>query len=127
MRKMIICLLSICFLFTLSLSVAADVIWEPYGDSFYEEHMEEIEYEDRNYKATADIYLYDAPNGKKLDVYNTLEKAITKIKAKSGDQVFEFSGEIAPGEEKQLQLPFAADAVQVYCGEDETSVYLTRE
>lgn len=66
-------------------------------------------------------------DGKKLDVYNTLEKAITKIKAKSGDQVFEFSGEIAPGEEKRLQLPFAADAVQVYCGEDETSVYLTRE
>ncbi|MBR5231369.1 MAG: family 10 glycosylhydrolase [Clostridia bacterium] len=73
--------------------------------------------------ATAMAFAQD----KKLEVYNTLEKPITKVKATCGEQVFESAEEIAPGTEKQLQLPFAADTLQVYCGEKETSVYLTQE
>ncbi len=63
MRKVLCLLLSLCLLAFLALSVSADVIWEPYGDSFYDEHREEMQYENRFYKATADLLYYAKPNG----------------------------------------------------------------
>ena len=68
MRKMIIFLMSVCILFTFVFSAAADVIWEPYGDSFYDAHRDEIVYEGRTYKATRDLEFCKKPNGKTLSV-----------------------------------------------------------
>ncbi len=64
MRKLFTLLLSVCLLCMCVLSASADVIWEPYGDSFYEEHRAEMQYENRFYKATADLAQYKQPNGK---------------------------------------------------------------
>lgn len=64
MRKVLCLLLSLCLSAVFVISATADVIWEPYGDSFYEEHRDEIQYENRYYKATSDLAYYKAPNGK---------------------------------------------------------------
>lgn len=67
MRKVLCLLLSLCLLACLAVGVSADVIWEPYGDSFYDDHREEMQYENRFYKATADLAQYDEPGGKILN------------------------------------------------------------
>lgn len=64
MRKVLCLLLSLCLLAVLSVGASADVIWEPYGDSFYDSHRDEMQYENRFYKATGDLAQYDKPNGK---------------------------------------------------------------
>lgn len=64
MRKLFTLLLTVCLLCMGVLSASADVIWEPYGDSFYEEHRDEMQYDNRFYRATADLVQYKQPNGK---------------------------------------------------------------
>lgn len=63
MRKVLSLLLILCLFACLAIGAAADVIWEPYGDTFYESHREEMQYENRFYKATADLAQYNKPNG----------------------------------------------------------------
>lgn len=63
MRKIISVLLSLCLLCLLAVSVSADVIWEPYGDSFYDDHRDEMQHVNRGYIAGADLLYYTAPNG----------------------------------------------------------------
>ncbi|MBE6812681.1 MAG: hypothetical protein E7523_07340 [Ruminococcaceae bacterium] len=67
MRKVLCLLLSLCLLAFLAIGVSADVIWEPYGDSFYDEHRDEMQYENRFYRATADLAQYDEPGGEIID------------------------------------------------------------
>ena len=72
MRKIFTVFLTVCLFFCLAGPVFADVIWEPYGDSFYESHRDEIDYEGRVYQATHDLPLYKKPNGRELsadDIY----------------------------------------------------------
>lgn len=66
MRKVLCLLFSLCLLAVLAVSVSADVIWEPYGDSFYDDHREEMQYDNRFYKATSALDQYKEPNGKVL-------------------------------------------------------------
>lgn len=66
MRKTGIFICCLCLFFTLVLSVSADVIWEPYNDSFYDDHREEMQYENRTYRATADLPYLNKPDGKEL-------------------------------------------------------------
>lgn len=68
MRKTLVTLLSLCLVFVFAFSAAADVIWEPYGDSFYDSHTDELTYEGRAYKATHDLYFYKKPDGKQLNL-----------------------------------------------------------
>ena len=67
MRKVLCLLLILCLSAMFAISVSADVIWEPYGDSFYDSHREEMQYDNRFYKATADLDQYKEPNGKVLE------------------------------------------------------------
>ena len=66
MRKVFCLLLSLCLFACLAVGASADVIWEPYGDSFYDAHREEMQYDNRFYKATSAIDQYKEPNGKVL-------------------------------------------------------------
>lgn len=50
-RKITTLLLAAVMLMVLSAPAVADVMWEPYGNSFYESHREEMEYVDRGYLA----------------------------------------------------------------------------
>ncbi len=64
MRKLFTLLLTVCLLCMCVLNAAADVIWEPYGDSFYDAHRDEMQYDNRFYKASEALGQYDEPNGK---------------------------------------------------------------
>ncbi len=75
MRKILSLLLSLFLLSALAVSVSADVIWEPYGDSFYDKHREEMQYDNRFYKATEDLVYYDKPNGSILVIEVNTTKA----------------------------------------------------
>ena len=51
--------------------VQADLIWEPMGDSFYTEHANECEYENRTYIAKLDkVVIYESPvSDEEVDVW----------------------------------------------------------
>ncbi len=65
----------------------ADVVWEPYGDDFYDKHSSEMQHEERYYIANSPegyVYIYDTPgklgknpkfllNGEKKYIYFTTE------------------------------------------------------
>jgi len=50
-RKLPALALALLLTFALALPVRADVMWEPIGDSFYEDHHEQCQYVDRSYLA----------------------------------------------------------------------------
>lgn len=50
-RKLTTMLLAVAMLFTLAVPAFADVMWEPYGNAFYENHRDEMDYMDRGYLA----------------------------------------------------------------------------
>lgn len=57
----------ICFML-FGISAKADVIWEPYEDSFYRSHWEECEHVDRSYRANGpggEVILYESPESAK--------------------------------------------------------------
>lgn len=68
MKKGFTLILTLCMMLALASPVYADVIWEPYGDSFYEEHRGEFRLCEDYYYAnspTGSVYQYDRPGGEK--------------------------------------------------------------
>lgn len=66
MKRFFSCLLTLLMLLALSAPAYADVMWEPSGNSFYDRHREQCEYESRSYYANGRegfVTLLDAPNG----------------------------------------------------------------
>ena len=64
-RKLTTMLLAAAVLLTLAFPAFADVMWEPYGNVFYENHREEMNYVDRAYLANGKdgyITLLSAPD-----------------------------------------------------------------
>ena len=67
MKKLLTCLLALTLLVALALPVHADVIWEPFGDEFYEENREQFSFAEESAYAnspTGSLEIYDKPNGK---------------------------------------------------------------
>ena len=56
MKKGFTLILTLCMMLALASPVYADVIWEPYGDSFYEEHRGE-------FRLCEDYYYANSPTG----------------------------------------------------------------
>ncbi len=57
----------VCFML-FGISAKADVIWEPYEDSFYRNHWEECEHVNRSYRANGpggEVILYESPESAK--------------------------------------------------------------
>ena len=50
-RKILYLLLIVFMVSALAVPAFADLMWEPYGNSFYESHREEMDYENRGYLA----------------------------------------------------------------------------
>ena len=50
-RKGWILPLAVLMALTLAMPAFADVMWEPYGNNFYEAHRDECQYENRTYLA----------------------------------------------------------------------------
>lgn len=64
-RKITTLLLAVVMLLALSVPAFADIMWEPYGNSFYESHQGEMNYVDRGYLANGQkgyITIKAAPN-----------------------------------------------------------------
>ena len=53
-RKLFALLMAAVLLVTMVTPAFADIIWEPYGDSFYEKHRDECSYHDRAYIANGE-------------------------------------------------------------------------
>lgn len=53
-RKLLALLTAMLMVVTLVTPAFADIIWEPYGDSFYDRHRNEITYHDRGYLANGE-------------------------------------------------------------------------
>lgn len=70
--KKVLCFIIIMLL--MSVQVSADVIWEPYDDDFYDEHRDELEYEDRVYTIKKSTEFFNEPNGKVQKTLDTDEK-----------------------------------------------------
>jgi len=64
-------------------------------------------------------------NGRGLTVYNATECTITGIAASCGSENEKWQTELAPGSEKQFCLPFTADTVRAFSGEQEICIYMT--
>lgn len=67
-------------LLILPLQVRADVIYEPWDDSFYDEHREDCEYHSRSYTA-------DGPNGE-VTVYESPESSWKKSDFENGSEIW---------------------------------------
>ncbi len=66
MRRVWGCLLAAALLAVLAVPARADVIWEPYGDSFFDAHRDEMQYVSRNFIANGKagyVTLWDVPGG----------------------------------------------------------------
>lgn len=66
MRRAMILLLCALMAGALALPAAADLVWEPHGNSFYEHHREECSYLGRNFLANGSagyVTLHAAPGG----------------------------------------------------------------
>ena len=61
MKKVISICLALVLLCTLAAPVLADVIWMPYGDTFFEDHMADCEYVSESYEAKQDAPYYRSP------------------------------------------------------------------
>lgn len=64
MKKMIRILCVVLILLMLPIQVSADIIYEPWDDSFYEEHRDQCEYHSRSYTANGpngDVTIYESP------------------------------------------------------------------
>lgn len=58
--------LALLMMFSLVLSASADLIWEPFDDSFYTEHFQECTYVGRNYQLAGydgTVTVFTAPSG----------------------------------------------------------------
>lgn len=69
MRKMFALLLAVTMVAGLALTAYADVIWEPWGDNYYDSHREEFQYSAAVYYAnspTGKLVGYDKPDGEEL-------------------------------------------------------------
>ena len=64
-------------------------------------------------------------NGRGLTVYNATECTITGVAASCGSENEKWQTELAPGSEKQFCLPFTADTVRAFSGEQEICIYMT--
>lgn len=53
-RKLLALLMAVLLLAAMTTPAFADIIWEPYGDSFYEKHRNECSYHDRSYLANGE-------------------------------------------------------------------------
>ena len=84
MKRIGTCLLALMILAVLAVPARADLLWEPYGDNFFERHRDEMELVIRDFLANGEdgfVTLWDTPGGKKavaqyengktLCVYNT--------------------------------------------------------
>lgn len=76
MKKMIRILCVVLILLMLPIQVSADIIYEPWDDSFYEEHRDQCEYHSRSYTA-------NGPNGD-VTVYESPESAWEEMKLSNG-------------------------------------------
>ena len=66
MKRLFSYFLTLLALFALAAPASADVMWEPSGNSFYDRHQDQCEYENRSYYANGAegfVTLWDAPNG----------------------------------------------------------------
>lgn len=86
MKRLLACAMAVALLAALAAPAMADVMWEPYGNQFYDRHRGECGYENRGYYANgAEGYVtaWEAPggvsvrgqveNGQSLWVYYTWE------------------------------------------------------
>lgn len=76
MKKMIRILCVVLILLMLPIQVSADIIYEPWDDSFYEEHRDQCEYHARSYYTAG-------PNGD-VTVYESPESAWEEMKLSNG-------------------------------------------
>lgn len=66
MKRVWGCLLAAALLAALAVPARADVIWEPFGDSFFDAHRDAVQYVGRNFLANGKagyVTLWDAPGG----------------------------------------------------------------
>ena len=66
MKRILSLVLVLTMVLTLAAPVYADVLWEPYGNRFYEKHRDDMEYMGRQFQANGPegyVTLWDAPNG----------------------------------------------------------------
>lgn len=81
MKKiLVLCCVCLLMLSVLPVGVRADVIFEPWDDTFYEEHREECEYHSRSYTA-------NGPNGD-VTVYENPESARKEATIKNGNTLW---------------------------------------
>lgn len=64
LKKLLAVGASVCTVLSCGITAHADVIWEPYSDSFYNANRDDIKYmDDRKYVVTNDCSVYDSPGG----------------------------------------------------------------
>lgn len=66
MKRLLTCALTLAALLALIAPARADLLWEPYGNQFYETHGSGCKYVGRSYYANGEegfVTLWDAPNG----------------------------------------------------------------
>ena len=65
-------------------------------------------------------------DGMRIDICNTLDEPVTRVQFINEDDQIEVTAAIDSGEEKQFVLPFEADIVRVFSGDEERCIYLAR-
>lgn len=66
MKRVLTCILTLTMMLALAVPACADMVWEPFGNQFYEKHYDECEYLGRQYYSNGPegfVTLWDAPNG----------------------------------------------------------------
>lgn len=66
MKRFLTCLLALSALCVLTVPAHADILWEPNGNQFFEQHRKDCSYEGRGYYANGPegfVTLWNAPNG----------------------------------------------------------------
>ena len=66
MKRILTCMLALAMVLALTVPACADVLWEPFGNRFYENHRDEMEYLGRQFQANGPegfVTLWDAPEG----------------------------------------------------------------
>ena len=83
MRKVLSVFLTLLALLALCVPARADILWEPYGNIFYEKHFGSCDYIGRDYYANGAegfVTLWDAPGG------SAVQSPFGHLRALSRDQ-----------------------------------------